>query len=86
MRLQTPFSFRAAFPEVAHLLCLILAKACGYSLVEPADKVLAIFIFQHDTQNIQSFIQLDMNTNGLTCQRTSAPDIKQHKEGRKLLL
>ena len=56
-------------------------------LAEPADKVLAIFIFQHETQNIQSFRQLDTNTHGLT---RGAPDIRldirQHKEGRELLL
>ena len=54
---------------------------------EPADKVLAIFIFQHETQNIQSFRQLDMNTHGST---PGAPDIRldirQYTEGRELLL
>jgi hypothetical protein len=81
---------RAAFPAVAPLLCLILAKACGHSLAEPADKVLDIFIFQHETQHIWSFRQLDRNTYVLTHERTSAPDIRldvrQHKEGRELLL
>jgi hypothetical protein len=51
-RLQTPF-LKKLFSAGALLLCLILAKACGHSLAEPADKVLAIFIFQHETQNIQ---------------------------------
>jgi hypothetical protein len=46
-------------------MCLILAKVCGHSLAELADKVLATFIFQHETQNIQSFRRLDMNTHEL---------------------
>ena len=41
---------------------------CGplFCFAEPADKVLAIFIFQHETQNIQSFRQRNkthMNQN-----------------------
>ena len=79
------FSQKTVFPAGA-----LLAKACGHSLAKPADKVLAIFIFQHETQNIQSFRQLDTNTHGLTRERTGAPDIRldirQHKEGRELLL
>ena len=63
-------SQKTVFPAGALLLCLILAKACGHSLAKPADKVLAIFIFQHETQNIQSFRQLDTNTYGLTHERT----------------
>lgn len=58
-------SLRAAFPAVAPLLCLILAKECGHSLAEPADKVLAIFIFQREAQNIQLFRRQDMNTHEL---------------------
>jgi hypothetical protein len=50
-------SQKTVFPAGALLLCLILAKACGHSLAKPADKVLTIFIFQHETQNIQSFRQ-----------------------------
>jgi hypothetical protein len=43
---------------VAPLLCLILAKVWPRSgFTGPADKVLAIFIFQHEIQNIQSFRQ-----------------------------
>ena len=57
MKLQTPFLKKTVFPAGALLLCLILAKACGHSLAKPPDKVLAIFIFQHETQNIQSFTQ-----------------------------
>jgi hypothetical protein len=44
---------KTVFPAGTLLLCLILAKASGHSLAEPADK--SIFIFQHETQNIQSF-------------------------------
>ena len=77
---------RAAFPAVAPLLCLILAKACGHSFAEPADKVLAIFIFQHETEH--SVIQtMRQNTHGLTRGAPDIrPDIRQHKEGRELLL
>ena len=81
---------RAAFPAVAPLLCLILTKVCGHSLPEPADKVLAIFIFQHETQNIQTLRQLEMTRHELTHKRTSAPeirlDVRQHKLGRERLL
>jgi hypothetical protein len=46
MRLQTPlFKKKKKIPAGALLLCLILAKACGHSLVKLADKVLATFIF-----------------------------------------
>jgi hypothetical protein len=38
------FKKKTVFPAGAFLLCLILAKACGHSLVKPADKVLAAFI------------------------------------------
>jgi hypothetical protein len=38
-----------------------LKHVATLSFAEPADKVLAIFIFQHETQNIQSFRQLDTN-------------------------
>ena len=59
-------SQKTVFPAGALLLCLILAKACGHSLAKPEDKVLAIFTFQHETQNIQSFRQRNkthMNQN-----------------------
>jgi hypothetical protein len=50
-------SQKTVFPAGTLLLCLVLAKECGHSLAKPADKVLAIFIFQHEAQNIQSFRQ-----------------------------
>ena len=69
-------------------MCLILAKVYGHSLAKRADKVLAIFIFQHETQNIQSFTQ--QNETHMN-QHVNRPvhqtlDVRQHKESRELLL
>ena len=94
---RLPFSKKLFFPAGALLLCLILAKVCGHSLAKPADKVLAIFIFQHETQNIQSFRQRN-KTHRLTrkqiwCtrhqttqrgQRTSAVGARGKKAGHLL--
>jgi hypothetical protein len=86
-RLQTPF-FESSFsssgsPAVSDPW---LKHVATLGFAEPADKVLTTFIFQHETQNIQSF-RLDTNTHGLT---HGAPDIRldirQHKECRELLL
>jgi hypothetical protein len=65
-------------------MCLILAKVCGHSLAELADKVLATFIFQHETQNIQSFRRDKTHMDRHEVHQTL--DVRQHKEGRELLL
>jgi hypothetical protein len=54
---------------------------CGPSsgFAESADKVLAIFIFQQETQNVQSFRQRNKNIHELTCGRIGAPNIDNTK-------
>jgi hypothetical protein len=47
--------------------------------VEPADKVLAIFIFQQETQNIQSLRQQDKSIHELTRGQIGAPNIDNTK-------
>jgi hypothetical protein len=44
-----------------------------------ADKVLAIFIFQHETQNSQSFRQRNKNIHELTHGQVGAPNIDNTK-------
>ena len=58
---------------------------CGplSDFAEPADKVLAIFIFQHETQSVIQTMK--QNTHELTHEWIGAPDIRQHKEGIELL-
>jgi hypothetical protein len=63
------FSQKTVFPAGALLLCLILTKTCGHSLAKPADKVLLIFIFQHETQNIRS------------CRKQNKTHMNQHVNG-----
>jgi hypothetical protein len=54
---------------------------CGplSGFAESADKVLAIFIFQQETQNTQSFRQRNKNIHELICGQIGAPNIDNTK-------